>query len=111
MMDRKDDIRAGNKSTAVLFGDGSTARAILSLFAAGTVTALLCFGLWSEQRLPYFVLTVVGTALHLFWQISTIDFHDVKSCMKRFLANGAQLGGIVLSGLLVNYVLLLREID
>ena len=109
MMDRKDDIKAGVNSTAVLFGNGSRARIILSFFALGLVSALTCFGVWSHQRLPYFIYSVGGTALHLLWQVATIDFNDVKSCMKRFLSNGAQLGFIVLSGLLVNYAMILRE--
>lgn len=108
MMDRKDDIKAGNKSTAVIFGDGLKARVMLTLFAAGTVLGLLFFGIWSEQHAAYFILTVAGTMLHLGWQIATIDLNDMKSCMRRFLSNGTQVGGIIWAGLFVNYVLALR---
>lgn len=107
MMDRKDDIQAGIKSTAVAFGKGDKARFLLSVFAAGTVAGLAYLGVWSNQQLPYFILSVLGSALHFTWQISTIDFDDVTSCLVRFLSNGTQVGCIVWSGMFVNYALTL----
>lgn len=110
-MDRKDDLKAGNNSTAILFGDGRRGRFILSLFAAGTIVGLIAFGIHSQQQMPYYVLSVLGTAIHLWWQIATVDFNNMKSCLKLFQRNATQVGGIIWSGLFINYLLTVPEVQ
>jgi 4-hydroxybenzoate polyprenyltransferase len=103
MMDKQDDPNAGIRSTAVLFGHH--ARLILSFFAFMFILGLTSIGFVTHQRLPFFVLSVQGAALHLTWQITTVVFEDTASCLKRFQSNGKQLGYIVWSGMLINYSL------
>lgn len=107
MMDKKDDVKVGIKSTALRFG-GST-RLILALFAAAAVAGLAAVGIISQQQYPFFVLSVGGAAGHLAYQVITIDFDNPKSCLACFVSNGTQLGYIVWTGLLVNYVHSVRE--
>ncbi|KAF9806706.1 hypothetical protein IEO21_08564 [Rhodonia placenta] len=99
--DRRDDVNAGVKSTAVLFGDH--VRPILSCFAAFFVASLALAGIQNAQGPLYFVMTVVGTAGHLAWQLATIDFNVSADCWRMFKANG-NLGYIILSGMLADYL-------
>jgi 4-hydroxybenzoate polyprenyltransferase len=103
MQDKDDDVKAGVKSTAVLFG--KYARPILSTFCVGFVAALAYFGILNEHGPAYFGLTVLGTAVHLLWQVTTLDINNPKSCFARFDANGRHVGFIVASGMAVDYTL------
>jgi 4-hydroxybenzoate polyprenyltransferase len=103
MQDKKDDTKAGISSTAVLFGDH--ARLILGFFASLFVLGLLFIGVVTHQHLRYFILSVLGSALHFTWQITTVNFEDAQSCVYRFKSNGTQLGYIAWSGMLANYAL------
>jgi len=98
--DKKDDIHAGVKSTAILFG--SYIRPILSLFAAHFVSSLAYAGYMNGQGPAFFVISVLGTALHFVWQLSTVDFEDGADCWRKFKANG-DLGWLVWAGLLADY--------
>lgn len=106
MMDKKDDTKAGIKSTAVLFG--THARLILSFFASMVLLGLSFIGLVTHQRLPFFVMSVLGSAIHFTWQITTVDFEDARSCSSRFKSNGTQMGWIISSGMVTDYFLALR---
>lgn len=53
MVDRDEDIRAGSKSTAILFGDAD--RAILGVLMATFVLAMLLAGTRAQLAWPYFV--------------------------------------------------------
>ena len=81
--DREDDIKAGLKSTAVLFG--SHARIILTFLAAVFVACLFIAGVANRQGMWYFVVSVGGAASHLTWQLYTVSFEDKKDCWKKFL--------------------------
>ena len=101
--DKLDDIKAGIGSTAVLFGDNS--KLILSIFASVFVSAIAYAGYNNHQGPAFYAVSVFGTAAHFAWQIGTVDLDIPSSCFEKFLSNGNYLGGIVWSGILLDYSL------
>lgn len=75
-------MNAGVKSTAILFG--SYVRPILGLFSAVFVGSLIYAGLETGQGLPYFAISVGGTAAHLLWQLGTLDVDSPADCWNKF---------------------------
>ncbi|GAA5890988.1 hypothetical protein JCM8208_003120 [Rhodotorula glutinis] len=100
--DKTDDVHAGVKSTALLFGDQS--RPILSAFSASFVSLLALSGYLNGQGPAFFALSVAGAAAHLAWQLRTVDLDSRESCWRTFASN-RDLGAIVWSGLAVDYAL------
>ncbi|PCH39563.1 4-hydroxybenzoate polyprenyl transferase [Wolfiporia cocos MD-104 SS10] len=100
--DRKDDVKAGVKSTAVLFGN--FVKPILSLFAAAFVGTLAYAGYVTQQGWIYYAVSVGGCAAHLLWQFVTVDLDVPEQCWRKFQANG-DLGYIVLAGMLAEWYL------
>ncbi|PCH40322.1 4-hydroxybenzoate polyprenyl transferase [Wolfiporia cocos MD-104 SS10] len=100
--DRKDDVKAGVKSTAVLFGN--YVKPILSLFAAAFVAALAYAGYETHQGWIYYAVSVGGCAAHLLWQLVTVDLDVPEQCWQKFQSNG-NLGYIVLGGMLGEWYL------
>jgi len=98
--DRVDDVKAGVRSTAVLFGDNI--RWILAFFSTMFVISLAYAGLKNGNGPLYFVLTVAGTAVHLTWQLSVVDFDSGADCWRMFKANG-DLGYLIWAGMLCDY--------
>jgi len=84
--DREDDIKAGVKSTAVLFG--SWIRPILAVFGIMFIATLVYTGVETNMTLPYYVIGVAGTALHTLWQVATFDPSDGLDCAMKFVGNG-----------------------
>ena len=77
--DKRDDVQAGVKSTALLFG--AHVKRILAVFAVSLVTCLAVAGALNNQGIPYFILTVGGAAAHLTMQLRNLDVDDPKSCL------------------------------
>lgn len=117
--DKSDDVSAGIKSTALLFGHQTKAIlsgfsvAMLSLFAvavrnldpsntmllnmaATDLTDFLCSGH------PFFTTSLIMAAFHLAWQIKTVDLNSRQDCWSKFRSNIA-LGAILWAGLLLDY--------
>lgn len=101
MMDRKDDVKVGIKSTALLFGP--YARFILCVFASGFLAALLAVGYATGASFAYYLIAVGGTGVHLMWQLFSVDFESNESCFMIFGVNSTQLGYIVWTALLIVY--------
>lgn len=80
--DREDDVHAGVKSTALRFGE--YLREILSLFAIAFIACLSCAGIANKQGTCYFAISVGGAALHIAWQLYTVDFRDKADCKRKF---------------------------
>jgi 4-hydroxybenzoate polyprenyltransferase len=78
LQDKRDDLKAGVKSTAILFGDH--VKTILAFFAVLLLVALTAAGVLNGQGMPYFAVTVGGAALHLIFQLRNLDVDDTKSC-------------------------------
>ncbi|KAG6889592.1 hypothetical protein C0995_016400 [Termitomyces sp. Mi166 len=100
--DRIDDIKAGNHSTAVLFGD--FVKPILSFFAISFVAAIAFSGKLNNQGPVYYLVTVGGTALHLLWQLATLKTDVPADCWQKFKSNG-DLGWIIFAGITADYLL------
>jgi len=101
--DKFDDVKAGIKSTALLFGD--QIKPILCVFGALFVASLAVCGLLNGQGPLYYVLTVCGCAVHLTWQFATWNNDNPKDCLAKFEAN-RMLGWWLWAGVLGDYALL-----
>ncbi|EPQ52932.1 hypothetical protein GLOTRDRAFT_45519, partial [Gloeophyllum trabeum ATCC 11539] len=101
--DKEDDRKAGVKSTALLFG--SEVRPILSCFAAIFIGCLWHVGVVNEHSAPFFIISIAGAAMHLIWQLRTVDVDDPADCWGKFKANG-DTGFIIWAGILADYILM-----
>jgi len=100
--DLADDKRLGVNSTAILFG--AWFRPIITSFAATFVFLLALAGVLNGQGSLFFLISVLGAALHITWQLYTLDTSNPNDCKSKFLSN-VKLGWIVAIGLaLDNYL-------
>ena len=93
--DREDDALVGVRSTARLFGDAT--KGALVLFYGG---ALGLFGLaaWGAGGSWGAALGLSAGALHMAWQVRSLDIDDPEECLKLFRSN-TLFGWIVFAGL------------
>ena len=84
--DRADDIAAGVKSTALLFG--KYVRPILSIFATVSVAAFASAGWLNGQGVPFYVVSVGGMAIHYVWQLGTLKDDIGEDCWRKFKVRG-----------------------
>jgi 4-hydroxybenzoate polyprenyltransferase len=96
--DKRDDVKMGVRSTALLFG--SWIRPLLISCGIIFVTMLAVAGVLNKQGPVYFIVAVGGTAAHLVWQFMTVDLDVPASCWSTFrifvflrhvLTHGSQL--------------------
>ncbi|GAB1269724.1 4-hydroxybenzoate octaprenyltransferase [Aurantivibrio infirmus] len=99
MVDRKDDLKVGIKSTAILFG--SNDRLITGLLQAITLLALVMAGVRFELGLYYFLGLVVA-GLFFAYQQYLIKFRHPKDCFRAFLNNN-WVGLVIFLGLVANF--------
>jgi 4-hydroxybenzoate polyprenyltransferase len=100
MVDREDDIRAGSKSTAILFGD-------LDLVAQGllyalTFLALALVGRQAQMGAAYWVGLGVAVAL-VAWEFWICRGRERGPCFRAFLHNN-WVGAAVFAGIAVHFV-------
>ncbi|WP_460234989.1 4-hydroxybenzoate octaprenyltransferase [Aurantivibrio plasticivorans] len=101
MVDRRDDLKVGIKSTAILFGTND--RAITAGLQLLTCFALLLVGQRFEMGIAYFV--GVGLAALLFWyQQWLIKFRNRNDCFRAFLNNN-WVGAVIFAGIAVDFAL------
>ncbi|TFK75540.1 UbiA-domain-containing protein [Pluteus cervinus] len=98
--DLEDDVKVGVRSTAILFG--SSIRTWLNCCAIIFVLAFGVVGYMNHQALPFLFVSVIGSAIHLSWQIYTVDLKSPASCWRNFRRNG-HLGWIIWAGLVVDF--------
>ena len=99
--DKEDDVLIGVKSTALKFGDGT--KPWLVGFYSITVILLAATGLLANLAWPvYSGLTLA--ALHLAWQIKSVDIANSKNCLRRFKSN-RDFGLILLAGIIAAQVI------
>jgi len=97
MVDRDDDIRAGAKSTAILFGDADLP--ILGILMATLLFTLLLVGQRAQLEWPF--LVGLGMALLLFaWQLWNMRWRQRDACFAAF-RNNNWVGGVVWLGIVV----------
>jgi 4-hydroxybenzoate polyprenyltransferase len=102
MVDRPDDMPAGVKSTAILFGKWD-----LTVIAALQLAALLLLALAGIQygRGWLFALGLVAAAVHFINQHRLARNRDAEGCFKAFLGNH-RVGMLVFIGLAADYLLI-----
>ncbi|OCH86141.1 UbiA prenyltransferase [Obba rivulosa] len=98
--DRKDDVEAGVKSTALLFGDW--VRPILMAFATVFIVCLVFAGIRNNQGAGYFVISCGGATLHFVWQFVSWNPDIPADGAHKFNSNGAT-GYIIWAGMLCDY--------
>jgi 4-hydroxybenzoate polyprenyltransferase len=100
MSDREDDIKAGVKSTAILFGDAD--RVIIAILQGLVLLGLLLLGQQLGLGTAYYLGLAVVVALGLFQQYLIRDRQPAR-CFAAFLNNN-WLGAAVFAGLVVSYL-------
>ncbi|EJU00432.1 UbiA prenyltransferase [Dacryopinax primogenitus] len=99
LQDKKDDLIANVKSTALLFD--SYVKPVLSIFSVFFVSCLLRVGVRHAQGLPYFC-AVGGVGVHLAWQLWTLDDESEGDCAAKFRAN-SDVGMLLWLGMVVDW--------
>ncbi len=84
MVDRKDDLKAGIKSTAILFGEAD--RFIIGILQAMTLLGLGLTGLRADLSWPYFVALLIVAGLFAYQQY-LIYRRKPEKCFQAFLNN------------------------
>jgi 4-hydroxybenzoate polyprenyltransferase len=101
MVDRKDDLRIGVRSTAILFGKAD--RLIIGLLQAATVAILVVVGDLAELGFWYQAGLFVAVLLAL-WQQYLIRDRAPDACFQAFLNNNL-FGLAIFCGILLTYLL------
>ncbi len=99
--DKEDDALLGLKSTALKFGPAT--RRWLTLFYALAILLLGLAGFGAGAGWPFF-LGLSLAALHLVWQIATLDIDNAGNCLQRFRSN-RDFGALVFIALLADMAL------
>lgn len=97
--DKKDDVHAGVKSTALRFGDQTPQW--LTGFSTAFIGCTALAGYMNGQGLPFYAISVLGTASHLAWQLKTVDYNSTESCWSKFKSN-TWAGFILWSGIIAD---------
>jgi len=84
LQDREDDALVGIKSSALRMG--ARVQAGVGAFYAATI-ALWAAGIWLYRPDPIALLALAPVALHLVWQIATLDPSDPDNPLARFRSN------------------------
>lgn len=84
LVDRDEDIKAGAKSTAILFGDADLP--ILGILMATFLLAMLFVGQRASLGWPYWLSLLAATGL-FGWQLWRIRGHDRAACLWAFRNN------------------------
>jgi 4-hydroxybenzoate polyprenyltransferase len=99
--DKKDDVLVNVKSTALRFGENS--RTVLTGLGTTFVSLLTYAGYAAGAGPLYYLISCLGAASHLTWQLRTVDFESRADCWNKFVSNG-RLGGLVWAGMFVDYL-------
>lgn len=99
--DKKFDIHAGIKSTALAWGDKT--KPILNTLAVGQAVTYGLAGVMNSMG-PFYYLSAAWAFQRLFSQIRKVDLDDQKSCWNAFTGN-INTGYVFWVGILVDYIL------
>ncbi|HVK52620.1 MAG TPA: 4-hydroxybenzoate octaprenyltransferase [Pseudoxanthomonas sp.] len=101
MVDREDDLRAGSKSTAILFGD-------LDLVIQGVLYALvlLALALVGKQAAlgPYYWCGLGVATLFIAWEFVLARHRERQACFRAFLHNN-WVGAAIFAGIAAHFAL------
>ena len=84
LQDREDDALVGIRSSALRLG--RKVRTGVALFYAGAV-GLWALGFWLLRQDPLATLALLPVALHLAWQVVTLNAGDPHNPLQRFRSN------------------------
>lgn len=101
MIDRKDDLKIGVKSTAILFGDLD--KVIIGIIQLLTLLAFYLFGKQSEFSAIYYLAIVVVIWLFTYQQLLITTRNEGK-CFKAFLHNN-WVGMVIFIGIFTHFLL------
>ncbi len=101
MVDRKDDLKIGIKSTAILFGDLD--KVIIGIIQLMTVLALFLFGKQGEFTAPYYLAIIIVVWLFAYQQL-LIHSRKEDKCFKAFLHNN-WVGMVIFIGIFTHFLL------
>lgn len=104
--DRKDDMKTGLKSTAVLFGD--SVRTYLIGFSSVFVFCMVLAGIFNGQGLAYYLVSCGGAAAHLSWQLYSWNIDEGRDSAAKYQSNGVT-GLLLWAGMLIDYYLAMRQ--
>jgi 4-hydroxybenzoate polyprenyltransferase len=108
--DARYDAALGLRSTALHFGTQERTRAALALFAVVMLAALASAGQALGMGAAYFAISVGAPALHLLWQLATLNIHDPARCMRLFVAN-RWIGALIAIGIVLDKLFVQRSGD
>ena len=101
MVDRDDDLRAGSKSTAILFGD-------MDLVAQGVLYALVFAALWMVGRQAqlglYYWIALAVAALLAAYEFRIARHRERDACFRAFLHNN-WIGAVVFAGIAIHHAM------
>lgn len=102
MADREDDLKAGIKSTAILFG--SADRIIIASLQLLTLFSLVLLG--NKEQLSWiFYLGIFGAAVFFIYQQYLIKERNPEKCLQAF-KNNHWVGMVIFIGIAVHYYFL-----
>lgn len=102
MVDRKDDLRIGVKSTAILFGQYD--RLIVGILQILTVSLLLIVGIAKEFIWPFYLALLLASLLFVYQQW-LIRHRAGTECFHAFL-NNHYVGMILTAGIAGHYIII-----
>jgi len=100
MVDRKDDMKAGIKSTAILFGELDYI--IIAIIQVMMLLVLTLLGLKLEMNTPYYIGLVLIVLLFIY-QNQLLRSRNISNYFKAFLNNN-WVGLILFCGIFISYV-------
>jgi 4-hydroxybenzoate polyprenyltransferase len=104
LQDKEDDALAGVRSTARLFG-AKAKTPIATCYAIATMLFAAAFWM-AEAEIVAYVGLVLG-ALHLGWQVKTLDADSPERCLRLFRSN-RDYGWIIFLGIVVDALVTAR---
>ena len=100
MVDRKDDLKTGVKSTAILFGDKD--KLIIGILQAVTLLLLMIIGIYLGLSSLYYIGLLIAAGLAVYQQ-TLIKRREEKKCFVAFLNNN-WFGVAVFAGFFAHYL-------
>ncbi len=97
MVDKKDDLKIGVKSTAIFFGEADLQ--ITAIIQGMFIFGMLLVGSQFDLNIYYYVSLLIASFL-IAWQIYSCRDHAPNKCFKAFLNNN-WVGLIIFCGILV----------
>lgn len=100
MVDREDDLKAGVKSTAILFDDAD--RVIIGILQLMFLTVMVLAGIQIDAKMLYYA-SLLPAAVLMIWHQYLIRHRQPDACFRAFL-NNHWVGLTLLAGLYLNYL-------